>query len=196
MQINYLNKALNLFSTAIVSPVYYVFFTTTTIVTSAVFFKGFHSNSTIGLVSMLIGFFVIVSGVSLLFQYNLTQRRLMKLAQLEGGIAGSSEVMNGDLMVSSDNILMNSMGRKSGSMNGSRFMSSGTMNRDIIHVLNQDKHKGYERGKKKISVSRMEPDSIVTTRELGESYERGSGIGRSMDSADGFMTNGSELDLK
>lgn len=38
-QMNYLNKALDLFNTAIVSPIYYVMFTTFTIIASAVLFQ-------------------------------------------------------------------------------------------------------------------------------------------------------------
>jgi hypothetical protein len=38
-QMNYLNKALDLFNTAIVSPVYYVMFTTATIVASLILFQ-------------------------------------------------------------------------------------------------------------------------------------------------------------
>ena len=38
-QMNYLNKALDLFNTAIVSPVYYVMFTTLTILASIIMFR-------------------------------------------------------------------------------------------------------------------------------------------------------------
>ena len=38
-QMNYLNKALDLFNTAIVSPIYYVMFTTLTITASAILFQ-------------------------------------------------------------------------------------------------------------------------------------------------------------
>lgn len=38
-QMNYLNKALDLFNTAIVSPIYYVMFTTATITASSVLFQ-------------------------------------------------------------------------------------------------------------------------------------------------------------
>ena len=38
-QMNYLNKALDLFNTAIVSPIYYVMFTLLTIVASIILFK-------------------------------------------------------------------------------------------------------------------------------------------------------------
>ena len=39
-QMNYLNKALDTFNTAVVTPIYYVFFTTSTIVASAILFNG------------------------------------------------------------------------------------------------------------------------------------------------------------
>ena len=39
-QMNYLNKALDTFNTAVVTPIYYVFFTTSTIVSSAILFNG------------------------------------------------------------------------------------------------------------------------------------------------------------
>lgn len=39
VQMNYLNKALDVFDTSIVTPVYYVFFTTLVIVASSILFK-------------------------------------------------------------------------------------------------------------------------------------------------------------
>ena len=39
IQMNYLNKALDLFNTAIVSPIYYVMFTTFTITASVILFQ-------------------------------------------------------------------------------------------------------------------------------------------------------------
>ncbi|KAI8617449.1 magnesium transporter, partial [Chytriomyces sp. MP71] len=65
-QIHFLNKALNKFSTAIVTPVYYVFFTTMTMITSAVLFRGFSISSASQGIMMLTGFLVIVGGVALL----------------------------------------------------------------------------------------------------------------------------------
>ena len=41
---NYLNKALDTFNTAVVSPIYYVFFTTLTIIASAILFQGWSSH--------------------------------------------------------------------------------------------------------------------------------------------------------
>ncbi|KAH7119053.1 magnesium transporter NIPA-domain-containing protein [Dendryphion nanum] len=64
-EIIYLNKALNLFNAALVTPTYYVFFTSATIVTSAILFRGFKGTaSTISTVIM--GFLQICAGVVLL----------------------------------------------------------------------------------------------------------------------------------
>ena len=58
-------KALNLFNAALVTPTYYVFFTSSTIVTSAILFQGFKGTpATISTVIM--GFLQICSGVVLL----------------------------------------------------------------------------------------------------------------------------------
>uniref|UniRef100_A0A093V4J9 Magnesium transporter NIPA2 n=1 Tax=Talaromyces marneffei PM1 TaxID=1077442 RepID=A0A093V4J9_TALMA len=64
-EIIYLNKALNLFNAALVTPTYYVMFTSSTIVTSAVLFQGF-SGSVMSIVTMVMGFLTICSGVVLL----------------------------------------------------------------------------------------------------------------------------------
>lgn len=77
VQINYLNKALNMFSTAVVTPVYYVMFTTATLLCSGILLHVFTFSSAVSFVTLLIGFLVIVGGVALLFQYSL---KLTKLA--------------------------------------------------------------------------------------------------------------------
>ncbi|KAJ3068606.1 hypothetical protein HDU98_008261 [Podochytrium sp. JEL0797] len=82
-QINYLNKALNIFSTAIVTPIYFVCFTTATLVCSAVLFRDFAFTSGVQLVSALVGFLVIVGGVALLFAYN---SKLSKSTEKVGSI--------------------------------------------------------------------------------------------------------------
>jgi len=89
-QMNYLNKALDTFNTAVVSPIYYVVFTTATIVASAILFNGWDDADTdnVGtgsasdnvdsstaskcnfgtsdLITVVCGFLTIVVGVSLL----------------------------------------------------------------------------------------------------------------------------------
>jgi len=58
-------KALNIFNAAIVTPTYYVYFTSTTIITSAVLFRGFKGTPT-AIVTVVFGFLTICSGVLLL----------------------------------------------------------------------------------------------------------------------------------
>ncbi|KAI0199283.1 magnesium transporter NIPA-domain-containing protein [Astrocystis sublimbata] len=64
-EIVFLNKALNLFNAAMVTPTYYVYFTSTTIVTSAVLFRGFKGTA-IQIITVVFGFLTICSGVVLL----------------------------------------------------------------------------------------------------------------------------------
>ncbi|KAL8706584.1 MAG: hypothetical protein Q9201_000397 [Fulgogasparrea decipioides] len=64
-EIVYLNKALNIFNAALVTPTYYVFFTSSTIVTSAVLFRGFAGDIK-SIVTVILGFLQICAGVVLL----------------------------------------------------------------------------------------------------------------------------------
>ncbi|XP_078161464.1 putative magnesium transporter NIPA6 isoform X1 [Carex rostrata] len=65
-QLNYLNKALDTFNTAIVSPIYYVMFTTLTIVASAIMFQDWSGQSISSIVSEFCGLLTILSGTVLL----------------------------------------------------------------------------------------------------------------------------------
>lgn len=65
IEIVYLNKALNLFNTALVTPTYYVIFTTLTIVSSIVLYQGFDA-SPVDIATCVLGFLSICSGVALL----------------------------------------------------------------------------------------------------------------------------------
>ncbi|CAO3564369.1 unnamed protein product [Mortierella alpina] len=64
-EINYLNKSLNLFNTAVVTPVYYVCFTSATLVASVILFQGFSASAT-AIMTVVMGFLVICAGVVLL----------------------------------------------------------------------------------------------------------------------------------
>ncbi|GMN62878.1 hypothetical protein TIFTF001_031953 [Ficus carica] len=66
LQINYLNKALDTFNTAVISPVYYVMFTTFTILASMIMFKDWDSQNGAQIVTQLCGFVTILSGTFLL----------------------------------------------------------------------------------------------------------------------------------
>nr|DAD29416.1 TPA_asm: hypothetical protein HUJ06_030884 [Nelumbo nucifera] len=65
-QMNYLNKALDTFNTAIVSPIYYVMFTTLTILASVIMFKDWDGQSVGSIISEICGFVVVLSGTILL----------------------------------------------------------------------------------------------------------------------------------
>ncbi|KAI8907245.1 magnesium transporter [Gorgonomyces haynaldii] len=62
-QVNYFNKALDLFSTNRVTPIYYVFFTTATIVASVILTEGVSKSSPVEMISVLAGFATIFIGV-------------------------------------------------------------------------------------------------------------------------------------
>ncbi|KAK4356488.1 hypothetical protein RND71_025459 [Anisodus tanguticus] len=65
-QMNYLNKALDTFNTAVVSPIYYVMFTTLTIVASVIMFKDWDGQNVGSIISGICGFIVVLSGTILL----------------------------------------------------------------------------------------------------------------------------------
>ena len=60
-----LQKALNIFNAALVTPTYYVFFTSSTIVSSAILFRGFKGSPT-SIATVVMGFLQICAGVVLL----------------------------------------------------------------------------------------------------------------------------------
>ncbi|OAY81496.1 probable magnesium transporter NIPA2 isoform X1 [Ananas comosus] len=66
VQLNYLNKALDTFNTAVVSPVYFVMFTILTIFASMIMFKEWDSQNATQIVTELCGFVTILSGTFLL----------------------------------------------------------------------------------------------------------------------------------
>ncbi|KAD4982066.1 hypothetical protein R6Q59_001664 [Mikania micrantha] len=65
-QLNYLNKALDTFNTAIVSPIYYVMFTSLTIIASVIMFKDWKDQSFSDIASEICGFITVLSGTIVL----------------------------------------------------------------------------------------------------------------------------------
>lgn len=65
-QLNYLNKALDTFNAALVSPVYYAMFTTLTIIASGIMFKDWSGQNASTIVSELCGFITVLSGTIIL----------------------------------------------------------------------------------------------------------------------------------
>lgn len=66
IQMNYLNKSLDIFNTSIVTPVYYVMFTSLVIVASAILFQEWKHMSAEDVVGDICGFFIIIIAVILL----------------------------------------------------------------------------------------------------------------------------------
>ncbi|ETN58309.1 spichthyin [Anopheles darlingi] len=66
IQVNYLNKALDIFNTSIVTPIYYVIFTTLVISASAILFKEWRHMRAEDIIGDLCGFFVVIVAVILL----------------------------------------------------------------------------------------------------------------------------------
>ncbi|BFZ24109.1 hypothetical protein BsWGS_27148 [Bradybaena similaris] len=66
LQLNYLNKALDMYNTAVVTPIYYVFFTSCVILGSVILFQEFFSMNPFDIVGDLCGFLIIIVGIFLL----------------------------------------------------------------------------------------------------------------------------------
>ncbi|KAJ1199230.1 hypothetical protein NDU88_003068 [Pleurodeles waltl] len=69
VQINYLNKALDIFNTSVVTPIYYVLFTTAVMTCSAILFKEWQQMTIDNIIGTVSGFLTIVFGVFLLHAY-------------------------------------------------------------------------------------------------------------------------------
>ncbi|XP_067324886.1 magnesium transporter NIPA3 [Anolis sagrei] len=68
-QINYLNKSLDVFNTSLVTPIYYVFFTTTVLTCSIILFKEWNSMEFGDIIGTLSGFFTIIIGIFFLHAF-------------------------------------------------------------------------------------------------------------------------------
>ncbi|KAF8920650.1 magnesium transporter NIPA-domain-containing protein [Mucidula mucida] len=66
VQMNYYNKSLDTFSVNIVNPMYYVGFSSATIVASLILFQGFNTTDATNTISLIAGFVVIFLGVHIL----------------------------------------------------------------------------------------------------------------------------------
>ncbi|XP_062991444.1 magnesium transporter NIPA3 [Elgaria multicarinata webbii] len=68
-QINYLNKSLDVFNTSLVTPIYYVCFTTTVVICSVILFKEWNSMELGDMIGTLSGFFTIIIGIFFLHAF-------------------------------------------------------------------------------------------------------------------------------
>ncbi|XP_060612342.2 magnesium transporter NIPA2-like [Anolis sagrei] len=69
VQINYLNKALDIFNTSVVTPIYYVLFTTAVMMCSAILFKEWQHLVLMNIIGTISGFLTIVLGIFLLHAF-------------------------------------------------------------------------------------------------------------------------------
>lgn len=69
VQISYLNKALDIFNTSIVTPIYYVFFTTSVMACSAILFKEWLEMTADAALGTISGFLTIILGIFLLHAF-------------------------------------------------------------------------------------------------------------------------------
>lgn len=79
-QINYLNKALDIFNTSLVTPIYYVFFTTSVLTCSAILFKEWEHMGAGDIIGTLSGFLTIIVGIFLLHAFKDVNISLATLA--------------------------------------------------------------------------------------------------------------------
>lgn len=82
VQMNYLNKALDIFNTSIVTPIYYVIFTSLVIVASAILFKEWRHMKAEDVIGDLCGFSIVVIAVILLNAFQNTDISLNDLRQM------------------------------------------------------------------------------------------------------------------
>ena len=69
IQMNYLNKALDIFNTSVVTPILYVIFTTAVIIASAILFKEWSRLAAEDILGNICGFVTTVSGIFLLHAF-------------------------------------------------------------------------------------------------------------------------------
>ncbi|XP_060035232.1 magnesium transporter NIPA2 isoform X2 [Erinaceus europaeus] len=93
-QINYLNRALDIFNTSIVTPIYYVFFTTSVLTCSAILFKEWQNMPVDDVIGTLSGFFTIIVGIFLLHAFKDVS---FSLASLPVSFRKDEKTMNGNL---------------------------------------------------------------------------------------------------
>ncbi|XP_010638502.1 magnesium transporter NIPA3 isoform X1 [Fukomys damarensis] len=71
-QINYLNKALDTFNASLVTPIYYVIFTSMVVTCSAILFQEWYGMKAGDIIGTLSGFFTIINGIFLLHAFKNT----------------------------------------------------------------------------------------------------------------------------
>ncbi|KAH8116034.1 DUF803-domain-containing protein [Phellopilus nigrolimitatus] len=97
VQMNYFNKALDTFSTNVVNPMYYVCFSTATIVASLILFQGINTTDGVTTVSLLCGFAITFLGVHLLNISRAPEPAHIRNSSLENGLMNPRLSISGRL---------------------------------------------------------------------------------------------------
>ncbi|KAK4050470.1 hypothetical protein OIV83_003540 [Microbotryomycetes sp. JL201] len=146
VQMNYFNKALDLFPTTIVNPSYFVGFSTCTLIASVILFHGLNTDGGSNTVSLLCGLFVISMGVYLL---NLSRSENEnsgpnKHGLLDSGIMGQRASMSNRLSIASDGNNTDATVRRSTTM----FRQGGALSGGIepLFDYNPSQHNGHHHG--------------------------------------------------
>ncbi|PPR01055.1 hypothetical protein CVT24_000594 [Panaeolus cyanescens] len=99
IQMNYFNKALDTFSTNVVNPMYYVGFSSATIVASLILFQGFNTTDASNTFSLLAGFITTFLGVHLLNLSRQPEPPLDGHQVLEGGLMNPRLSLQGRMSI-------------------------------------------------------------------------------------------------
>ncbi|NXR13173.1 NIPA2 protein, partial [Semnornis frantzii] len=98
-QINYLNRALDIFNTSIVTPIYYVIFTTSVLTCSAILFKEWQHMAADDIIGTFSGFLTIIVGIFLLHAFKDVN---FTLENLPLSLRKDDRAANGTLMTTYD----------------------------------------------------------------------------------------------
>ncbi|XP_034247423.1 magnesium transporter NIPA2 isoform X2 [Thrips palmi] len=95
VQMNYLNRALDLFNTGIVTPVYYVLFTTFVVIASALLFREWENMSAVDFLGSGCGFLIVIVSIVLLNTFKDVE---VSVADVKGSESsnGESSSVGGD----------------------------------------------------------------------------------------------------
>lgn len=106
VEMNFLNRALDIFNTAVVTPIYYVLFTSCVVALSSVLYKDFFYMHWKDIVTFFLGFITIIGGIFLLnaFKYmDITLKNLPKAHRKDAEKDENANVsVNGDILVEDD----------------------------------------------------------------------------------------------
>ena len=103
IQMNYLNKSLDTFNTSLVTPIYYVMFTTMTIIASGILFKEWNILTVKDIVGAICGFMIIICGVFLLHAFKDVNVKLTDLLEMSSKSSKQTSAEPGNETATSNN---------------------------------------------------------------------------------------------